>query len=86
MASSKNTENPRLTNISDSDFASLIKQTQGRIMGTDSSALKDINAFRSLAIISDPVAVGFKIFFNFSSNYGLFGQETKSDTSNSAML
>lgn len=87
MASSKNTENPRLTNISDSDFASLIKQTQGRIMGTDSSALKDINAFRSLSIISDPVAVGFKIFFNFSSNYGLFGQESKngSDTSNSAI-
>lgn len=82
---SKDNSNPKLQNISDADYASLLKETQSRVMQSPSKAIREINAFHSLSWVTDPVSVGFKIFFNFNSTYGLLGNETKDHTSNSAI-
>ena len=83
MASSVDTKVP--TAQSSASIASATKEAQSRVMGISAMSQKEVNAFHSLFNLSDPVAVGYKIFFNFSTNYGLFGQETQDHKSNSAI-
>ena len=84
---SKDNSNPKIVPISDAEYAAQIKETQNRTMGTPAKAIREINAFHSMECIyfTDPVAVGFKIFFNFNSTYGLFGKEQGTRESNSAI-
>ena len=82
---SKDNSNPKIVPISDAEYAAQIKETQNRTMGTPAKAIREINAFHSMGFVTDPVAVGFKIFFNFNSTYGLFGKEQGTRESNSAI-
>ena len=82
---SKENSNPKIIPISDATYADAIKEAQQRTMGIPGKAIREINAFNSSTFVTDPVAVGFKIFFNYNSYYGLLGKETDNHDSNSAI-
>ena len=82
---SKENSNPKIIPISDTTYADAIKEAQQRTMGIPGKAIREINAFNSSSFVTDPVAVGFKIFFNYNSYYGLLGKETDNHDSNSAI-
>lgn len=82
---SKDNSNPKIIPISDAEYSAQIKEAQNRNMGIPAKAIREINAFHSMGFVTDPVAVGFKIFFNFNSNYGLLGKESASHNGNSAL-
>lgn len=59
-----------------STYDSQLKIEAGRITGSTSNVQKDVNSFLSLSQISDPVSIGFKIFFRYDSQFGLLAPES----------
>lgn len=54
-------------------------------MGRPANVMRDVQSFISLTQVSDPVTLGFKLFFRYDTEYGLLANE-KYDTSALAYL
>lgn len=68
-----------------SSYDSELKIETARKAGTTANVQKEVNAFYSLSQISDPVSIGFKLFFRYDTDFGLLAPES-SDKSAMAYL